>query len=149
MEVKNIKIKNLTPHAVNLVGEDGKVLITFPSEGLIRLSQKSEVVGYLTQTCPECHGTGENKGDMCSLCKGIGIVKVPISKTSFGEAEGLPPQEEGTIYIVSSLVCQAYPDRDDFFIPDQTVRDKEGRIVGCHSLSQNPFSRKGKREEGK
>ncbi len=112
------KIKNLTPHEINLVGEDGKVIATFPSEGLIRLSQKSEVVDYLTLE------NGE---------------RIPLSKTSFGQAEGLPEEREDTIYIVSSLVCQAYPDRQDFYIPDQTVRDKEGRIVGCRSLSRNPF----------
>ena len=123
MKIKKIKkIKNMTPHDINIVGEDGKVIVTFPSEGLIRLSQTTEQVGSV-----ECDG-----------------VKIPITKTKFGKAEGLPLQEEGTIYIVSSLTCQAYPDRLDFFIPDQLVRDKDG-IVGCRSLSQNPFSFSGER----
>ena len=112
------EVINLTPHDIHIVGSDGKVIKTFPSEGVIRLSQKSEVVGYLALE------NGE---------------RIPLTKTSFGEAEGLPEQKKGTIYIVSSLVCQAYPDRQDFFIPDQTVRDEKGRIVGCRSLSKNPF----------
>ena len=68
-------------------------------------------------------------------------ISVPLTKTKFGQAEGLPEQKKDTIYIVSSIVCQAYPDRQDFFIPDQTVRGSEGRIVGCRSLSRNPFGR--------
>jgi len=115
------KIKNLTPHDVNVVGDNGKVLITFPSEGLIRLSQTSLQAGEV-----EVNGT-----------------KIPLTKTSFGEAEGLPEEKEDTIYIVSSLVCQAYPDRRDFYIPDQLVRDEQGRVIGCRSLSQNPFARGG------
>ena len=124
MEIK--KIKNYTPHDINIVGEDGKVIITFPSEGQVRLSQTTEQVGSV-----ECDG-----------------VKIPITKTVFGEAEGLPPREEGTIYIVSSLTAQAYPERDDFFIVDQCVRDEKGKIIGCRSLSKNPFSLVGEGEEG-
>ena len=120
------EIKNLTPHEVVLVGEDGKVIKTFPSEGLVRLSQTTERVGSVV----------------------VEGVEIPLSSTKFGEVEGLPPQKEGTIYIVSSLVCQACPDRPDLFIPNETVRDKKGRIVGCRSLSHNPFLRKKEGKEG-
>ncbi|RLF66767.1 MAG: hypothetical protein DRN30_01515 [Thermoplasmata archaeon] len=123
MEMKKIKIKkikNLTPHEVTLVGEDGKVIATFPSEGLLRLSQKTERVGTISV------GDG---------------VEIPITETTFGGIEALPPREEGTIYIVSALTCQAAPDRDDFYIPNQTVRDENGRIIGCRSLSRNPWFR--------
>ena len=120
------KVKNLTPHDIHIVGEDGKVIKTFPSEGLVRLSQTTERVQTLS----------------------VEGADIPLTKTVFGEAEGLPPQREDTIYIVSSLVCQAYPDRQDFFIPDQTVRDEKGRIVGCRSLSRNPFLAEGVKEVG-
>jgi len=123
MNIKKIKkIVNLTPHEVNLVLGDGKV-VTFPSLGVIRLPKRTEVVGKIATSID-----GRE-------------VEIPLSKTSFGKAEGLPEREEGTIFIVSSLICQACPDRDDFFIVDQTTRDKDGRIVGCRSLSQNPFRR--------
>ena len=112
-KIKNIK--NKTPHEVVIIHEDGSVIMTIPSDGSIRLSQSTAKVGVI--------------GD------------IPITKTSFGGAE-LPPQEEDAIYIVSSLVCQAYPDRSDFYIPDGSVRDKDGRIIGCKSLSQNPFGSK-------
>lgn len=122
MPAKKIKkIKNLTPHEVTLVGEDGKVIATFPSEGVLRLPQTTLRVATL-----KVEGDG---------------VEIPITQTSFGGLEQLPPKEEGTIYIVSSLVCQAAPHRGDFYIPDQTVRDERGRIIGCRSLSRNPWYR--------
>ena len=72
-------------------------------------------------------------------------IKIPVSVTSFGGIENLPPKEEGVIYVVSLLTCQAAPDRDDFYIVNETVRDKDGRIVGCRSLSCNPYYNKNKR----
>jgi len=40
----------------------------------------------------------------------------------------------------------AYPNRDDFLIVDRTIRDEQGRIIGCRSLSVNPYYRGGKNE---
>ena len=41
------KIINLTPHAVNIVAEDGTVKAAFPSEGIARASQVAEHEGEL------------------------------------------------------------------------------------------------------
>lgn len=111
---KKTKIKNMTPHGVNIINEGGKVLMTFPSEGQIRLSTH-------TERCGEIGG-------------------IPLSKTTFGECE-LPEERDGVYYIVSNLVCQANPDRADLLIVNETVRDGDGRIIGCRSLSLNPYYR--------
>jgi len=114
MTKKNNTIINKTPHDVVLVSDKRNVIKTFPrASSPLRLEQSTEKVGAI--------------GD------------IPISKTSFGGSK-LPEEKEGTIYIVSSLLCQAYPDRGDFYIPNETVRDENGRIIGCNSLSRNPFS---------
>lgn len=63
-------------------------------------------------------------------------ITLPISKTKFGEVEGFPAPEEGTIYIVSNLVAQAVPDRKDVFFPDDVVRDENGNIIGCRALGK-------------
>ena len=141
----------MTPHGVKIVGNDGNVATTFPSEGVIRLSQSTERVGTLSvdtgnHDCPRCDVELEMLHDghigyrpECPECGWVATQKVPLSRTSFGGAEQLPPKKEDTIYIVSSMVCQACPDRPDFYIPNETVRDDEGRIIGCRSLSRNPF----------
>lgn len=62
-------------------------------------------------------------------------VSIPVTGTTYGDVQGLPDQEEGTIYIVSSIVAKRVPDRLDVFIPNESVRDSEGNIVGCKSLA--------------
>ena len=46
----------------------------------------------------------------------------------------LPEQQDGTFYIVSALVARA-AGREDFVIVNDTVRDNDGRIIGCQSFA--------------
>lgn len=39
------RIINLTPHDINVVGENNTIIRTFPSEGVARADQRAEVVG--------------------------------------------------------------------------------------------------------
>ena len=108
-------IINLTPHAINFVDETGCPLVTVePSGQLARVTAKTITTGSIT----------------------VGDVTLPVTGTTYGEVEGLPAPEEGTIYIVSSLVASRCPDRTDVFIPNESVRDEKGRIIGCKSLGR-------------
>ena len=119
---ENVKtIKNYTPHEVVII-KNGKAYRAFPSMGSLRVDQKTISCGSIDYD-------------------------IPITSTVFGKVENLPEKNEDTIYIVSSLVCQACPDRNDFFIPNESVRDEQGRIIGCSSLSRNPFLKRGKKME--
>jgi hypothetical protein len=60
---------------------------------------------------------------------------VRIVSVDFGEADGLPYQQDEVFYIVSNLVQSAYPNRTDLFCPAEVVRDDKGNIIGCKSLS--------------
>lgn len=106
---------NLTPHEVRFVNDEGNdILLVLPSGQLARcreereLAEKVEVSGIL----------------------------LPVNETFFGDLTGLPEPSEGTTYIVSRAVIEAAPHRDDLVIPDQTVRDTEGRVVGCKALAR-------------
>ena len=104
-----MEIINMTPHSVNILDEENKEITTIPASGkLIRL--KSKVVK-----------DGEIKG-------------IPISKTIFGDPEGLPESKAGTYYIVSQLVKSACCDRPDLLVPAEVVRNLNGNIIGCRSL---------------
>lgn len=105
-----IVIKNYTPHPINICNNQGEIVKTFKSEGLIRL--KSETVK-----------DGE-------------INDISISKTVFGQPEGLPSFQEGIYYIVSQLVKNALPDRKDLLVPAEVLRDDSGKIIGCQSLGK-------------
>ena len=104
-------IVNKTPHPIHIVGVSGEVIKTFPKcepDQLIRLSMSTSLAG-------DVNGT-------------------PITKTVFGDPIGLPEFSEGTYYIVSQLVKNAFPNREDLLVPAEMVRDQEGNIVGCKSL---------------
>ena len=100
---------NLTPHAINILGE-GRTLAIEPSGQLARVSARTETIGE--------------------------IDGIPVTTTVYGEVEGLPESRDGVAYIVSSLVAQRVTHREDVFVPSESVRDERGRIVGCRSLGR-------------
>ncbi len=110
-----MKIVNLTPHALNLMpaGPTGPV-VTIPPSGIVARCAVDRVqVDTVT----------------------VDGITVPVNRTQFGAVTGLPDPQPDTIYIVSSLVAQAVPDRSDVFIVDDAVRDDQGRIIGARALA--------------
>lgn len=110
-------IINKTPHDIVVFVRDKKIIIKSEGEP-IRLKSTTVRDGFVS----------------------YGNDLIPLTKSDFSEVENMPDKREGVFYIVSSLVCQAYPDRDDLLIPNESVRDENGNIIGCKSLSVNPFS---------
>ena len=106
-----MKIINLTPHIVNMVDVKGEEIAKFPSEGEARCTQTTNKVGEINS--------------------------IPLTETSFGSVTGLPNEQEGIKYIVSRLVMQACQERKDLLVPNEIVRDEEGKIVGCKSFAIN------------
>lgn len=104
------QIKNFTPHPINICNNAGKVIRVIQPEGLVRLK---------AVTVP----AGEIDG-------------VPVTKTEFGQPEGLPEFKEGVFIVVSQLVKTALPARSDLLVPAEVVRDEKGNIVGCKSLGR-------------
>lgn len=107
--LKMTAIKNLTPHPIHIVDAEGNVLKTIASDGLVRLKAITVDAGFTVED-------------------------VKVTKTQFGEPEGLPEYEFGVFYIVSQLVKSALPAREDLLVPAEVVRDSNGNIVGCRSL---------------
>lgn len=106
-----MEIINKTPHKINFVTEDGEVEKTIEPDAIpARVGSTSVIVGE--------------------------IDGIKIEETQFGEVEGLPPEKEGVYYIVSRIVANAASSRTDLLVPGQQVRDEEGRIIGCRSLSR-------------
>lgn len=116
------KVVNLTPHAITMVGIDQNgnsyPAAVYPASGdVARCEEKTVEIGS--------------------------IDGVPITKTQFGDVgivskdgdhEPMPPVKADTIYLVSTRTAQAMKDRPDIFIPNESVRDEQGRIVGCKSF---------------
>jgi hypothetical protein len=126
------RINNATPHEVVIVDDNGEEIITFsPIKNPIVLAQKPIRLETNTLRVGALKGLENDKWIREK-------VDVPLSLTKMGAAEELPPQKEGQFYIVSRAVQEAYPERQDFLIPNETVRDEEGKIVGCKSLAISP-----------
>ena len=108
-------IVNLTPHVLNLMpaGPDGPIATIPPSGQVARCAVDRVQVDTVT----------------------VDGVSVPVNQTQFGTVFDLPDPQPDTIYVVSALVAQAVPDRQDVFIVDDAVRDDQGRIIGARALA--------------
>lgn len=106
-------IRNLTPHCVNVIGDDGDVVASFPSDGVARATQTSVPV-----TCVD----------------GIDVVKM-----TFGKPVDLPDYRDGDWLIVSIITAnaaRAYGRRtDDLLITADPVRNGDGQIIGCRRFA--------------
>ncbi len=107
-----IIINNLTPHEINIIDKDGKVVKTFPSDGEARATQDEVEIGT--------------------------VEGIPIIKMTFGEPVGLPEPSDYVFYIVSVITANAARlsgrTTRDLFIPGKTVKNDKGQIIGCQSL---------------
>ncbi len=101
-------IKNYTPHPISICNNAGDIIRVIQPEGLVRLKAVTVPAGEID-----------------------GIL---VTRTEFGQPEGLPDFKEGTFYIVSQLVKSALPSRSDLLVPAEVIRDEKGNIVGCKSL---------------
>lgn len=112
------EVLNVTPHTVGFFDEEATPLLEVPSTGLARVSAQTSVVGYL-----RINGT-----------------LIPQTHTQYGEVEGLPEPQEGTIIVVSGMIVSALAQqgirRADLFVPGMQLRDEAGRVIGCRSLDQ-------------
>jgi len=127
----NTKIReiiNLTPHEIKFIDDDGKKIFSIPSSGQLRAAQRDTRVDTIIR--PK-----EDK-------KAIPVYKTqygnPYYKKDWKEKE-IPKKKEGKIYIVSTIACQALPNRVDFYIINKLVRDDNGNIIWARWISRNPY----------
>lgn len=114
-----MKLVNLTPHVIVIT--DGAMSTVIPSSGVARVASQP---GDLQLILP--------KGYL-------------YSAPTWGQIEGLPAPEEGTMYIVSALVASRAVGRPDVCSPgtgpsDGAIRDDKGQIKAVTRLIQAPQS---------
>ena len=114
-------VRNYTPHDIDVYYDEGNVVVTYPSVGVARVTERK----YHAETI-----VAQDYDD---------DVFIPITYKSFGEVTGLPDDnyENGrpVLYIVSGYVKSALPDRHDLITPDDPVRNADGKIIGCRGFS--------------
>lgn len=116
---------NLTPHRITIIDAEWRLwhFDPLPEDDWLRVTEKRHATGW--KICVE---SGEPADDL----------HVPVNTKRFDRvgASGVPDRVPGVFYIVSTVVAQAFPERDDFLVPDEIERDEFGRIIGCRSLAR-------------
>lgn len=103
-------IRNLTPHAITVVDSNGNPLETFlPAGPPARVHEHHNPLPWVDGW--------------------------PLSEVLLGGVYDLPHPEPGVWLIVSRMVAEAVPERGDLLLVSQTVRDHEGRIIGCRGFA--------------
>jgi len=108
-----MQVINLTPHVLNLFNENNEEVMVIPPSGQVaRVRTESVLTG--------------------------GVAGIPTFETKFGEVEGLPEPQEGTIFVVSGLVRghETVRNRQDVFQPGRLLRNESGQPVGCVGLTR-------------
>lgn len=129
-----VRLVNLTPHPITLQLVDGAgqhFPVTLPPDGRVpRVEVFRDQVAVLGYTpTPDSYRVLDQAGDPADLI-------IPVRQTSTGAITGLPDPEPGVLYIVSRMVAEAAPEREDLVFPDELLRDGEGRVVACTSLGR-------------
>ena len=109
-----MQLVNLTPHPFNLVDSNGDIVLSLDGADN---PPRVDVQDSFDQTI-QVDGND-----------------VDVFQNSYGDVQNLPDPQDGVLYIVSRMVVNACPDRDDLVIPNDLVRDDDGNIVGCQNLS--------------
>lgn len=112
-----MKLINLTPHNVNIINDEGKCVLTIqPTTPAARCNEHFTEDDYPLQVLNDKTKVNLGTGDL-----------------SYRDVKDLPSSKEETYYIVSVLVAQQRPGRDDLLVPYDLVR-KDGQIIGCKRL---------------
>lgn len=114
-----MKLVNLTPHPVQIWDVDKNVIV-IPAE-LMPARCIEKVYDRKLIKADFNYSDGND---------------VQVVKLSYTDVSYLPDPEDNVMYIVSVLVAQARPDRDDLLVPYDLVRNDNGSIMGCRALAK-------------
>ena len=127
-----MKLLNLTPHPITFLDENNNVILELPGcDNPPRAKEKRKKKGTVCHAEFAAIHTEEIWND-----SNYATTVIPLNKVELSEIENLPDVSLEYYYIVSRIVAEACPERTDLFIPDETVRDENGRIIGCRALAQ-------------
>lgn len=103
-------IRNATPHALQILREDGPPAV-FP------VDLPAPRLAVTRDTLPSIDGFA-------------------VARPTMGQTTGLPDPVDGVYYVVSALVADANRDRRDLLSPGELVRDDAGKVVGAKGFCQ-------------
>lgn len=115
-----MRLINATPHAVNILGAQGELLLDLPPSGLVL----------------RCETRTQPWGDLTVEGRAVPVTRTVLGEVRTEDGDPLPAPQPGVAYVVSALVRLAAPERDDLFSPGPLVRNGAGVVTGCLGLSR-------------
>jgi hypothetical protein len=110
-----VRLVNLTTHDVTVIDEDGDVILNIrPSGDVARTTKLREKIFQIY----------------------VDHAIVPVNETSLSSVHNLPPMRDNTFYIVSHRTYEAAGRRADLLVVDESVRDSDGKTIGCRALAR-------------
>lgn len=124
-----LNLVNLTPHALNIVCEDGSIRTVAPSGRIMRVSSE-----YVPQNTINGITTYKVNYGNVELIDGVTKEIATMDYTDW--------KQSNTYYVVSGQCLEAIKDRRDlqyipnvmFRSPGELVRDDKGQPIGCKGL---------------
>ena len=107
------KLVNLTGHDIVIKDKAMPKPIVIPSSGKLRARYTTLIMGEVETL----HG------------------KIGITKNHYYRMRNMPDPQPGTYFIVSRLVAELYPERDDLLITNGLIKDN-GKTIACRSLAK-------------
>ncbi len=102
---------NMTSHIINVVGNNDAVASFKPSGEVARVAVELQEV---------------------DVVDGVSVFVQEV-----GEVFSLPSSSDNTVFIVSTMVRLACPDRKDLMSPASLILNGDGQPVGCRGFVRN------------
>lgn len=100
------------------------ILINLTAHQIIVNGKTILPTGYVARAVTKSNQVGEVNG-------------IPLVVTKVQDINNLPAPEENVFYIVTSMVREACPDRQDLISPTRLIRDQNNNIIGCSAFEVN------------
>lgn len=111
------KLINLTPHDIVVCIPDTTEFVLPKSDNPARVESIPEVTGHIRPDQTPDH-------------------RIPIHEVRYGGIQNLPPRAFATYYVVSRMVKDRIPEREDCVVPADLLRDAKGNIIGCMAFAR-------------
>ncbi len=113
VETPDVELVNLTPHDVVIIGDGCRLVLTpeaSPARCVIERTQVDQVM--------------------------IGEQSISVYQSTVTDPPVLPGRRAGVLLVVSRMVAEAVPEREDLVFPDGLVRADDGSVIGCTALAR-------------
>lgn len=124
-------IVNLTPHDVDIYNPQDCYL----KEGQLYLREEEDTGEYPQSFITYPAAKEPSRVTFVQRTPGM-VDGIFIHRWVPREIAGLPEPKKDTYYIVSQMLAQVCPEREDLIFPGTAVRDADGHVIGCVDFSR-------------